>query len=113
MVASRAHDAVMVNRFKAARRLNNAVLGDGLEALALMRESKAWTTAKSMQKGEPKRRCARCPQRRIQGLQPALWLDGICASGSGHSAQECVSDPLTTPLDGEELKLRRARQLQG
>jgi len=41
MVASRAHDAVMVDRFEAARRLNNAVLGDGLRALALMRESKA------------------------------------------------------------------------
>ncbi len=54
LVASRAHDAVMVSRFEAARRLNNAVLGDGLKALALMRQSKAWTTAKSMPKGEPK-----------------------------------------------------------
>ena len=54
MVASRAHDAVMVCRFEAARRLNNAVLGDGLKALALMRESKAWTAAKAMPKGEPK-----------------------------------------------------------
>lgn len=54
MVASLAHDAVMADRFEAARRLNNAVLGDGLRALALMRESKAWAAAKAMPKGEPK-----------------------------------------------------------
>jgi hypothetical protein len=54
MVASRAHDAVMLDRFEAARRLNNAVLGDGLKALALMRESKAWAAAKAMPKGEAK-----------------------------------------------------------
>jgi hypothetical protein len=40
--------------FEAARRLNNAVLGDGLKSLALMREFKAWNLAKAMPKGEPK-----------------------------------------------------------
>jgi putative transposase len=54
MVASRAHDAVMEDRFEAGRRLNNAVLGDGLKALALMRESKMWAAAKAMPKGDPK-----------------------------------------------------------
>ncbi len=54
MIASRAYDAVMLDRFEAARRLNNAVLGDGLKALALMLESKAWTAAKAMPKGEAK-----------------------------------------------------------
>jgi hypothetical protein len=54
MVASRAHDAVMLDRFEAARRLNNAVLGDGLKVLARMRESKAWAAAKAMPKGEAK-----------------------------------------------------------
>lgn len=44
----------MQTRFEAARRLNNAVLGDGLKALALMRESKTWAAAKAMPKGEPK-----------------------------------------------------------
>lgn len=44
----------MLGRFEAARRLNNAVLGDGLRALALMRESKAWATAKAMPKGDAK-----------------------------------------------------------
>ena len=43
----------MLDRFEAARRLSNAVLGDGLKALALMRESKAWAAAKAMPKGEP------------------------------------------------------------
>ena len=41
LVVSHAQDAVMLGRFESARRLNNAVLGDGLKALALMRESKA------------------------------------------------------------------------
>lgn len=53
LVASLAQDAVMQTRFEAARRLNNAVLGDGLKALALMRESKTWAAAKAMPKGEP------------------------------------------------------------
>ena len=54
MVASRAHDAVMLDRFEAARRLHNATLGDGLNALALMRESKMWAAAKAMPKGDAK-----------------------------------------------------------
>ena len=54
LVASLAQDAVMQARFEAARRLFNAVLGDGLKALALMRESKTWAAAKAMPKGEPK-----------------------------------------------------------
>jgi len=54
MVASRAHVSVMLDRFEAARRINNAVLGDGLKTLALMRESKVWAAAKAMPKGEPK-----------------------------------------------------------
>ena len=44
----------MLGRFESARRLNNAVLGDGLKALALMRESKAWAAAKALPKGEAK-----------------------------------------------------------
>lgn len=53
LVISRAQDVVMRGRFEAGRRIANAVLGDGLKALDLMRESKAWTTAKGMPKGEP------------------------------------------------------------
>jgi hypothetical protein len=41
LVVSQRQDSTMVARFEAARRLSNAVLGDGLKALALMRESKA------------------------------------------------------------------------
>jgi len=51
LVASLAHDAVLVDRFEAARRLNNAVLGDGLKALARMRDSKAYQAARLMPKG--------------------------------------------------------------
>lgn len=54
LVASRAHDAQMLGRFEAGRRLNNAVLGEGLKALDLMRESKMWAAAKAMPAGEPK-----------------------------------------------------------
>ena len=54
LVVSHAQDAVMLGRFESARRLNNAVLGDGLKALALMRESKAWVAAKALPKGEAK-----------------------------------------------------------
>ena len=52
LVASRAQDAAMLERFEAARRLHNAVLGEGLKALSLMRESKAWNAAIAMPKGD-------------------------------------------------------------
>jgi len=52
LLASLAHDAVMLDRFESARRLQNAVLGDGLKALALMRESKAYQGARLMPKGK-------------------------------------------------------------
>lgn len=52
LVASLAHDAVMLDRLEAARRINNAVLGDGLKALALMRDSKAYQAARLMPKGK-------------------------------------------------------------
>ena len=52
LVVSLAQDAVMWDRFEAARRLYNAVLGDALKVLALMRESKAWAAAKDMPQGE-------------------------------------------------------------
>ena len=52
LVVSLAQGAVMWDRFEAARRLYNAVLGDALKVLALMRESKAWAAAKDMPKGE-------------------------------------------------------------
>ena len=47
LVVSQGQDSTMVARFEAARRLSNAVLGDGLKALALMRESKAWAAARA------------------------------------------------------------------
>jgi putative transposase len=52
LVVSNAQDVVMLGRFEAARRLSNAVLGDGLKALALMRQSHAWAAAKAMPKGD-------------------------------------------------------------
>ena len=52
LVASLAQDAVMVDRCEAGRRLFNAVLGDGLKALALMRQSKRYQAARAMPKGE-------------------------------------------------------------
>ena len=54
LVVSQGQDSTMVARFEAARRLSNAVLGDGLKALALMRESKAWAAARALPQGEPK-----------------------------------------------------------
>ena len=52
LVVSRAQDAVMLGRFEAGRRLCNAVLGDALKALYLMRQSKAWQAAREMPKGK-------------------------------------------------------------
>lgn len=54
LVVSQGQDSTMVARFEAARWLSNAVLGDGLKALALMRESKAWAAARALPQGEPK-----------------------------------------------------------
>lgn len=45
---------VMVGRFEAGRRLFNAVLGDALKTLDLMRQSKAWQNARLMPKGKPR-----------------------------------------------------------
>lgn len=45
---------IMSSRFEAGRRLFNAVLGDGLKALTLMRESRMWAAAKAMPAGESK-----------------------------------------------------------
>ena len=42
----------MLGRFEAGRRLTNAVLGDALKALDLMRQSKAWQAARAMPKGK-------------------------------------------------------------
>lgn len=54
LTVSLAQGVTMMARYEAGRRLSNAVLGDGLNVLALMRQSKAWTLAKAMPKGEPK-----------------------------------------------------------
>jgi putative transposase len=54
LVVSHQQDAVMLDRFEAGRRLTNALLGDGLKRLNLMRDSKAWAQAKALPKGEPK-----------------------------------------------------------
>lgn len=56
LVVSLAQDVVMLGRFEAGRRLSNAVLGDALKALDLMRESKAWQTARAMPKGKEDRK---------------------------------------------------------
>lgn len=52
LVVDLGQDAVMQARFEAARRLFNAVLGDGLKALDLMRESRQWQTARQLPKGK-------------------------------------------------------------
>ena len=52
LVVSKAQDSVLLGRFEAGRRLFNAVMGDGLKALSLMRESKAWAAARAMAKGK-------------------------------------------------------------
>jgi putative transposase len=45
---------VMAGRFECARRLCNAVLGDALNRLDLMRQSKAWQGARLMPRGMPR-----------------------------------------------------------
>ena len=51
LVVQPAQDLGMIARFEAGRRLYNAVLGDALKALGLMRQSKAWQAATVMPKG--------------------------------------------------------------
>jgi len=53
LVVDLGQDAVMQARFEAGRRLFNAVLGEGLKTLSLVRESKAWVAAKALPKGDP------------------------------------------------------------
>jgi hypothetical protein len=52
LVVRPAQDLGMIARFEAARRLYNAVLGDALKALGLMRQSKAWQAARLLPKGK-------------------------------------------------------------
>ena len=52
LVVSAAQDSVMIARFEAGRSLYNAVLGDALRALDLMRQSRAWQTARALPRGE-------------------------------------------------------------
>jgi len=52
LVASRGQDAAMQARFEAGRRLFNAVLGDGLKALDLLRQSRQWQAARLLPKGK-------------------------------------------------------------
>lgn len=46
-----AQDSVMIARLEAGRRLYNAVLGDALKALDLLRQSKMWQSARSLPRG--------------------------------------------------------------
>ncbi len=52
LVVSLAQDSVMIASFEAGRRIFNAVLGDVLVALDLMRQSKLWQAARAMPKGK-------------------------------------------------------------
>lgn len=52
LVVSCAQDSVMLGRLEAGRRLYNAVLGDALKALDLMRQSKDWQAVREMPKGK-------------------------------------------------------------
>lgn len=52
LVVSLAQDAALQARFEAGRRLFNAVLGDALGTLDLMRQSRSWQAARQMPKGK-------------------------------------------------------------
>lgn len=52
LVASLSQDAVMLGRFEAGRRIFNAVLGDALKALDLMRQSVQWQKTRGLPKGK-------------------------------------------------------------
>lgn len=86
----------MATRFEAGRRLHNAVLGDGLKALALIRESKAWATAKAMPKGEPKSdaRAARNAAFKACNVHFGFTEYALHAVATGHKNAAGFSDRL-------------------
>jgi len=96
LVASLGQDAAMQARFEASRQIFNAVLGDGLKALALMRESKAWAAAKAMPKGEPNsdERKARSAAYKACNQQHGFTEYALQALATGHKNAAGFADRL-------------------
>ena len=53
LVVNPHENRVLAVRFEAGRQLYNAVLGEALRRLDLMKQSKAWHTTRRMPKGAP------------------------------------------------------------
>jgi hypothetical protein len=66
---------------EAARNIGNAVLGEGLRRLDLMRESKAYQAARKMSRGEPRSPARKARATAFQRLFEAFGL-------TGHSLQK-------------------------
>jgi hypothetical protein len=96
LVTSLAQDAVMQGRFEAGRRLFNAVLGDALKALDLMRQSRQWQAARALPKGEPKssERKARAAAFKACNEHFGFTEYGLQAVATGHKNAAAFTDRL-------------------
>jgi putative transposase len=65
----------------AGRNIGNAVLGEGLRRLDLMRESRAYRAARKMSRGEP-----RCPERKARANEFKRLFEGF--GFTGHALQK-------------------------
>jgi hypothetical protein len=55
LINSKADDAAVMVRLDLARRLFNACLGEAIKRLNLMRESKAWQSARTLNRASQKK----------------------------------------------------------
>jgi putative transposase len=89
VIVGLAQDATMLGRLESGRRLCNAVLSDGLKALDLMRQSKAWQAAKSMPKGKERNTAFKACNERFGFTEYALHT-----VATGHKNAAGFSDRL-------------------
>jgi hypothetical protein len=84
----------------AGRNIGNAVLGEGLRRLDLMRELRAYRAARKMSRGEP-RSPAQSQSERIQAAVRGVWIYRACAPevrpGMSGNAGSGTTFPVTLP----------------
>jgi putative transposase len=66
----------------AARNIANAVLGEGLRRLDLMRESKAYQAARKMSRGEPRSPARKARASEFKRLFEAFGFTGMASRSS-------------------------------
>lgn len=115
LVASLSQDAVMLGRFEAGRRIFNAVLGDALKALDLMRQSVQWQKTRGLPKGKERTEAFKACNKQFGFTEYALHSIAIkhknAAGFEGRlGAHETQKNRLQSFLGGSGILLRKTRE---